>query len=67
MIFSKQWRRAALIRALRTVAQSAAALLPAFVTITQVDWLVVLGTAALAGVVSLLTSLGGLPEVDKWN
>ena len=67
MIFTKQWRRAAMIRALRTVAQSAAAMLPAFVTIDQVDWLVVLGTAALAGVVSILTSLGGLPEVDEWN
>ena len=64
MIFTKQWWRAALIRAFRTVAQSAAALLPAFVTISQVDWLVVLGTAVLAGLVSLLTSLGGLPEVD---
>ncbi len=67
MIFSKQWRRAALTRALRTVAQSAAAMLPAFVTIDQVDWLVVLGTAALAGLASILTSLGGLPEVDEWN
>ena len=67
MIFTKQWWRAALARALRTVAQSAAAMLPAFVTIDQVDWLVVLGTAALAGLVSILTSLGGLPEVDGWS
>ena len=67
MIFTKQWWRAALIRALRTVAQSAAAMLPAAVTIDRVDWLVVLGTASLAGLVSILTSLGGLPEVDGWN
>ena len=58
------WLKAAAIRAVKTVAQTAVALIPAAVTITAVDWLTVAGTAALAGVVSLLTSLGGLPEVD---
>lgn len=65
MIFTKQWWRAALVRALKTVAQAAIGMIPAAVTITQVDWLTVAGTAALAGLISLLTSLAGLPEVDE--
>ena len=59
------WIKAAGIRALKTVAQTAVALIPAAVTITEVDWIMVAGTAALAGVVSLLTSLAGLPEVNE--
>ena len=64
-MLNKRWWKAALIRALRTAVQTAAAMLPAAATITEVRWLTVLGTAALAGVASLLTSLGGLPEVDQ--
>ena len=60
----KKWWKAAGIRAVKTVAQTAVSLIPAAVTITAVDWLTVAGTAALAGVVSLLTSLAGLPEVE---
>lgn len=59
----KLWAKAAGIRALKTVAQTAVALLPASATITAVDWKVVVGTAALAGVASILTSIAGLPEV----
>lgn len=47
------------------MAQTAVALLPAAAMITDVDWAVVVGTAALAGVASLLTSIAGLPEVEK--
>lgn len=61
----KNWMKAAGVRALKTVAQTAVALLPASAMITDVDWLVVLGTSALAGVASLLTSLAGLPEVEE--
>lgn len=64
MIFTKKWWVAALIRALRTVAQTAVGMIPAAVTITQVDWLTVAGCSLLAGLVSLLTSLAGLPEVE---
>ena len=59
----KNWLKAAAVRAVKTVAQTAVALIPAAVTIMAVDWLTVVGTAALAGVVSLFTSLAGLPEV----
>lgn len=60
----KLWWKAAGIRAVKTTAQTALALLPTAVIITQVDWFVVVGTALTAGVISLLTSLAGLPEVD---
>lgn len=61
---TKDFWVAAGIRALRTVCQSALSMIPAAVMITEVDWLTVLGTAALAGVVSVLTSVvTGLPEV----
>lgn len=62
---SKKWWKAAGIRAIKTVCQSAVALIPAGVMITEVSWPVVIGTAVLAGVVSLLTSVAGLPEVDE--
>lgn len=65
MIFTKQWWKAAGIRAVKTIAQTAVGLIPATVMITEVDWKVVVGTAILAGVVSLLTSVAGLPEVNE--
>ena len=65
----KDWKtflKAAAIRSVRTMAQTAVALIPAAVSISQVDWLVVIGSAALSGVVSMLTSVAtGLPEVEE--
>lgn len=61
----KVWIKAAGIRAAKTMAQTAVALLPASATISAVDWKVVVGTAALAGVASVLTSLAGLPEIGE--
>ncbi len=61
---TKRWLKAAGIRAVKTMAQNAVALIPAAATIGAVDWRVVLGTAALAGVASMLTSLAGLPELE---
>lgn len=61
----KKWFKYAGIRAIKTVAQTAVALLPAAAMITDVDWKVVAGTAALSGIASLLTSLAGIPEVKK--
>lgn len=60
-----KWIKAAGIRAVKTVCQTAVAMIPAAVSITAVDWPTVIGTAALAGVISLLTSVAGLPEVDE--
>lgn len=64
---SLKWWKAAGVRAVRTMAQAAVALIPAGVTIAAVDWKVVAGTAVLAGVASLLTSIGGLPEIKEEN
>ena len=58
----KKWIKAAGIRAIKTVCQTAVAMIPASAMITEVDWKVILGTAALSGVVSILTSLAGIPE-----
>ena len=57
-----KWFKAAGIRAIKTVCQTAVALIPASAMISQVDWQVVLGTSALAGIVLILTSLAGIPE-----
>lgn len=60
-----KWIKAAGVRALKTVAQTAVALIGTnAIGITEVDWIGVASGAALAGVVSLLTSLAGIPEVD---
>ena len=61
---TKLWLKAAGIRAGKTMAQTALAMLPVAASVAAVDWMAVLGTAALAGIASLLTSVAGLPEVD---
>lgn len=61
----KKWIKAAGVRAIKTVAQTAVAMIPVGVSVSEVGWLTVAGTAVLAGVVSLLTSVAGLPEVKE--
>ena len=58
-----KWAKAAAVRAVKTMAQAALVLIPASAMIQNVDWKFVIGTAALQGVVSLLTSVIGIPEV----
>ena len=60
---TKTWWHAAGIRALKTVAQTAVSVIGTTAMLSEVDWRVVASSAVLAGIVSLLTSLGGLPEV----
>ena len=62
--YRRNWLKAAGVRAVKTMAQTAVAMLPAAATIAAVDWVTVAGTAALAGAASVLTSLAGLPEVE---
>ena len=59
----KQWLKAAGVRAVKTVAQTAVATIGASAVISEVDWILVVSASLLAGVVSLLTSIAGLPEV----
>jgi hypothetical protein len=61
-----RWLKAAGVRAVKTVCQTAVALIGTnAMGVTQVDWVGVASGAALAGIVSVLTSIGGLPELDE--
>ena len=60
-----KWLRAAGVRALKTVAQTAAATIGTGAVISEVDWRMVLSASILAGVLSLLTSVAGLPEIKE--
>lgn len=60
----KQWGKAAAIRAIKTVAQTAGAILGTSMVLSDVDWPMVVSASVLAGLLSLLTSVAGLPEVD---
>ncbi len=62
---TKKWLKAAGIRAIKTVAQTAVATIGTSAVLSEVNWLVVLSTCALSGMLSLLTSLAGLPEVKS--
>lgn len=59
----KKWFKAAGIRAIKTIAQTAIATIGTSAILSEVNWLVVVSASALAGVLSLLTSIAGLPEV----
>ena len=59
-----KWLKAAGIRALKTVAQTAAATIGTTAVLSDVDWKIVVSSAVLAGILSMLTSVAGLPEVD---
>ena len=61
----KGWLKAAGIRALKTLAQTAVATIGTSAVLSEVDWLMVASASALAAVLSLLTSIGGLPEVQE--
>ena len=61
---SKKWLKAAGIRAVKTVAQSAIGAIGTAAYMGEVQWPVIASTAALAGILSLLTSVAGLPECD---
>ncbi|MBO5797953.1 MAG: hypothetical protein J6R77_06380 [Clostridia bacterium] len=60
----KQWIKAALVRGIRTVAQTAVATVGTAAVMSEVNWLMVASASLLAGVLSLFTSLAGLPEVE---
>lgn len=61
----KQWLRASLIRAIKTVAQTGASLIGVGTLMSDVDWLMVLSASLLSGILSILTSVAGIPEVEK--
>lgn len=61
----KDWAKAAGMRAIKTVAQTAVATIGTAAVMGEVNWLMVASASALAGIVSLLTSVAGLPELDN--
>ena len=63
-VFTKEWFKAALIRALKTVAQTAVATIGTAAVMNEVNWIMVASASVLAGILSLLTSVAGLPEVE---
>lgn len=60
----KLWIKYAAIRAVKTVAQAAIAIIGSSAVLDEVNWMIVLSGSALAGIISLLTSVAGLPEVE---
>ncbi len=62
---TKEWLKAAAIRAIKTMAQSAIAMIGTAVVLDEVNWVSVVSASVLAGVLSLLTSTAGLPEVEE--
>ncbi len=61
----KRWLAAAGVRAIKTCAQTAAATIGTSMVLSEVDWRVALSASILAGILSLLTSLAGLPELEE--
>ena len=61
---TQKWAKAAGIRALKTMAQTAVAVIGTGAVISAVDWKMVVSSVIVAGVVSLLTSVAGIPEVE---
>ena len=62
---TKKWMKAAVVRAVKTMAQAAIAAIGVSTTIGTVDWKMVASTTVVTGILSLLTSVAGLPEVES--
>lgn len=62
---TKKWIKAAAVRAVKTMAQTAVSLITVGNLITELDWVSIIGISATTGVVSMLTSVAGLPEVEE--
>ena len=61
----KQWFKASLVRAIKTVAQTAVSLIGVGTLMSDIDWLMVASASLLSGILSILTSIAGIPEVPK--
>ena len=61
----KKWIRAALVRAVKTIAQTAVATIGTATVFSEVNWTMIVSASLLAGLLSILTSIAGLPEVEE--
>lgn len=64
-VFTKKWWQASIIRCIKTIAQTAIATIGTAAALGNVDWIMVASASALAGILSILTSVAGLPEVKE--
>ncbi len=64
-VSTKKWFKAAAIRAIKTMAQTAVSVIGTTAVVSSIDWKLVVSSAIVAGVVSLLTSVAGIPEVES--
>lgn len=64
-VFTKEWLHASLVRSIKTISQTAVATIGTAVAMGGVDWLMVASASALAGILSMLTSVAGLPELKE--
>ena len=62
---TKKWIKASLVRAVKTIAQTAVAMIGTATVFSDVNWLMILSGSLLAGLLSILTSIAGLPEVKE--
>lgn len=62
---TKEWAKKAAIRAIKTMAQTAVAVIGTSTVVSAVDWKIVVSSAVVSGVVSILTSVAGIPEVES--
>ena len=62
---TQKWIKASIVRAVKTVAQTAVGIIGASTMISEVSWQVVLSASVLAGIISILTSIAGIPEVKE--
>lgn len=67
ILMNKKWWKAAGVRAVKTVAQTAVALISVGTVMSDIDWVMVGSASLLAGILSVLTSVAGLPEVEEEN
>lgn len=63
---TKNWIKAALVRAVKTIAQTAVATIGTATVFSEVNWIMIISASLLAGLLSILTSIAGLPEVEEY-
>lgn len=63
---TKNWIKAALVRAVKTIAQTAVATIGTATVFSEVNWVMIVSASLLAGLLSILTSIAGLPEVEEY-